>query len=133
MLRHEYLYEIGIKDKDIMSNGYNLEEDEGRKDRFLKSRQKYGFDDKETWNLDTAFIQWLYERLRMYEDVAIVDLDFHKFDIHGEEKTQRECIEIILDKIEYIIKDDDTWSDNYYKNLKEICYIWGEIIPAMWW
>lgn len=46
-----------------------------------KQRKKYGFDNRECFNLDTEFELWLYAHLKMYLHDAkkIVDLDFHKF------------------------------------------------------
>lgn len=77
---HKYLEELGIKATDIcIPNSENTED--SRMPRFLDQREKYGFDERETWSLDYTFACWLYEHLKMYLDVNCVDLEFYKFDI----------------------------------------------------
>ena len=132
MQNHKYLTDAGLKKEEIMQNlcGDN---DSRRKD-WKEERKIYGFDNRETWGLDTTFIQWLYERLMMYKDVAseVVNLKFHTFTIDGKKMTQEECIDKLIDLLEGLLHSDG-WEDDYVSKLKEVCHIWGEILPAMWW
>ncbi len=134
MQKHKYLTDLGLKDNEIMQN--ICEPDEDREPRWKEQREKYGFDDRETWGLDVSFCQWLYERLMMYKEIGgqTIDLNFHKFNIYGNNMTQLECIDMIIELlIPYLTHLDDIDNKHYFKDLEKICYIWGKILPAMWW
>lgn len=118
---------------------------------FEKEREIYGFDNRETWNLDTVFYMWLYERLKMFVEIGgqVVDLNFHKFDFKGKEYTQLELINMMIERLEYYFNEDarDSKIDEYrkqgmgifeadnkaYEPVKEIGEIWALVLPAMWW
>ena len=38
-----------------------------RQGRWKKERKKYGFDERQTWNLNTTMIELLYERVMMFK------------------------------------------------------------------
>lgn len=81
-MSHRYLNDIGIESID--SCVFNSEDRDGDNDRlnyFLKQREEYGFDDRETWSLDYTSAGWLYSHLLMYKEIGgeVVDLNFHKF------------------------------------------------------
>lgn len=133
MKKHKYLTDLGISESDIMQN--ICEPDPKREVKWKKQEEEYGFDDRETWALDISFCQWLYERLMMYKEIAgkVVNLEYYKFDIHGSKMSQIECIDAILELLKPNLLNNN-FLDNFYQNdLKEICYIWGKILPAMWW
>lgn len=118
---------------------------------FEKEREIYGFDNRETWNLDTVFYMWLYERLKMFVEIGgqVVDLNFHKFDFKGKEYTQLELINMMIERLEYFFNEDarDSKINEYrkqgmgifeadnkaYEPIKEIGEIWALVLPAMWW
>ena len=89
---------------------------------------------KECWNLDSAFVNWLNIRLKIYKHDAgkIVNLEYHKFDYDGKEWTQLELIDKLIHLTDEM-KHTDTWNTNYIPLLNQICEIWKELIPAMWW
>lgn len=128
-MNHKYLEEI----IDIKDTPYGWAENTGRDEMWKEQRDKYGFDERETWSLDSAFIYWLYERLRMFDEVNCINTDFHTFDINDKKLTQQECIDEMIVKC----KDYITYQgvdDNYSYNLKnEILDIWKECIHSMWW
>ena len=68
-VRHAYLEEFGWPRKRCGTNFTSTE------DYMLQEQRKYGFDRRETYNLGDMFAQWLYERLRMYLDVASKKID----------------------------------------------------------
>lgn len=122
-----------------------------RDETFEKEREIYGFDNRETWSLDTVFYMWLYERLKMFVEIGgqVVDLNFHKFDFKGKEYTQLELINMMIERLEYFFNEDarDSKIDEYrkqgmgifeadnkaYEPIKEIGEIWALVLPAMWW
>lgn len=83
-MRHKYLNDIGIKSTDTCVFSTTERESLKRASRAMrmkKQRKKYGFDERETWELGYTLITWLYSHLMMYKDVSICDLEYHKFDI----------------------------------------------------
>ena len=99
---------------------------------WLKEREEYGFDNRETWNLDRIFIEWIYTRIMMYKECCILDLNYHKFAYKDLELTQGEIIDKILELAKEILLDIN--NDNlFYNNSREICDLWKEILPYMWW
>lgn len=135
--KHKYLNDIGIPSTDpCIFNTADTSDD--RMDRFVAQREKYGFDDRETWNLDYTMASWIYSHLRMLLDVSIVDLEYHKFDIPALEDiplkdreyfpgttipkrctreivksnvTEKECIEEICKYLAFFLVDNDIDED----------------------
>lgn len=134
-MRHAYLEKLGcehIYEADIDAN----DPDEGRKTLWAAQRQKYGFDDRETWNLNTCFYAWLYERLQMYLDRAstVINLEYHTFEYDGKTYTQKEMIEQICEIIEYYFSDKyNDWDKNDEEYVSNIEKMWAVVMPAMWW
>lgn len=132
-MAHKYLEDLGINLEDT-PYGYSQSEDLELES--AQQRETYGFDDRETWSLNTTFVYWIYERVMMYKEVAEdnIDLEYHIFEIEGETLTQLECIESILEKCEIIMTEPDGFNDaDRYTLTQEILVIWKEIISAMWW
>ncbi len=109
--------------------------DDPRQEKWTQEREEYGFDERETWDLDSAFYCWLYERLKMYLDVNCVDLTYHKFEYEGEELTQQECIDRMIHGCEIYFKQQNDWniSEEDQKAINDIAKIWAIVLPAMWW
>ena len=131
---------MGRKYLDDIGEDYSwVWEPEGseRDELFEKEREIYGFDSRETWSLDYVFYMWLYERLKMYIEYAgeIVNLNYHKFDFKGEEYTQLELINMMIERLESYFKKEDLFvsSEEEYEPIKEIGEIWALVLPAMWW
>ena len=129
-MARKYLDDLGVT-KDC----YMFSTDDPRQPRFDKQKEEYGFDERETWALDLAFYYWLYERLKMYLDVNIADLTFHKFEYEGETLTQEECINRMLKGCEIYFKDGEKWtlSEENQKAIDDVAKIWAIVLPAMWW
>lgn len=96
------------------------------------------FDERDTFNLDHTLIMWLYERLRFFQDKAsqIVNFDFHKFDVDGEELTQRECIDRMVEDCKAIVAALDAYEEGLdaadaAKN--DLFKVLSEVYWAMWW
>lgn len=89
---------------------------------------------RDCWNLDAVFIKWLNEHLKTYLHDAnkVINLEYHTFQYHDKEYTQKELIEILIVLTDELMTED-AWDDVYIENLKEMTTIWGIILPAMWW
>ena len=102
-----------------------------RQGKWKRERKKYGFDERQTWNLSTTMIELLYERVMMFKEISFVDLDFHRIIIDNEEKTQSEWINIIIGLCEnYLVEDDTDETDELEVRIWEI---WSKISWHMWW
>lgn len=110
-----------------------LGKEDKRWKRWKKQRKKYGFDDRETWNLDQMFVEWIYTRFKMYKEIGgqVIDLSFHKFDYNGKKITQEEAIDIILEACEHCLISNNDLLDNSLP--EEIYILIGRVMPAMWW
>lgn len=132
MIKFKYLDELGIPIDHYFTNF--MGDDDPREERWAKQREEYGFDDRETWNLDKIMIEWIYTRFKMYLEIGgeVVDLNFTEvlFPYKDKELTQKEAIEIVLDKAEEVLINDLD-SSLFYTD--EIMLLLGRLMPAMWW
>lgn len=105
-----------------------------QKKRWKKERKKYGFDQRDTWNMDTTMIELLYERIRMYLEVTIVDLDYHKILINGTEGTLRYWLHVLLVLCAEFLTEDEDYSKIDDGTLsRKIWNIWAELDAYVWW
>ena len=136
MQRCKYLDELGIK---IEKYGTNFtDEEDKRSNEWKQQRELYGFDERETWNLNEIFIQWIYTRVKMYKEISCVNTEYHKITYQDKEITQGEAIDRILELAKEILQNDFYSTDikvieMIYNNSREICDLWKEILPLMWW
>lgn len=125
---NKYIEDLGVKFKDTPDSWV----DKTNK-KIINQREIYGFDESETWSLDTTFAIWLYSRVKMFKEKAsnMIKLDFHKFLIDGKEYTQIEVIDQILANTgEYLTSGTNT--DDLNKLVKAT-ELFAKILPAMWW
>ena len=102
----------------------------------IKKKKNKSIIHKECWNLDVSFYKWLEKRLPIYlEDAnAVIELDTYKFDIFGQELTQREVIKAMISDLKYILNPKvSDWSKEYDDTVNHLMKCWSEVIEAMWW
>lgn len=128
-MSRKYLEDIAPK---IKPQGYHDNSDY-RHQRWLEQEKIYGFNDKETWDLDKTFAELIYERLTMYKKIGgeVVNLTCHEFDIDGVTLTLEECIEIILTNCEMAIRSDNP--DTYTEHMDKVWGFMKEIHWCLWW
>ena len=130
MQKCKYLDDLGLKQEKYGTNF--VPDDDTRATRWAEQKETYGFDDRETWTLDWLFIEWIYTRVMMFTEVNNIDTTFHKISYKDKEITQEEGINKLLDLCKQcLLKGDE--DDEYFDNLREICDIWKELLPHMWW
>lgn len=136
-MAHKYLDDIGVtSNQDRWWFNDDQYPDDKRLNKWEMEREVYGFDDRETWDLQSSFYLWLYERLMKYVESAspIVNLEYHKFEYKGKEYTQIEMIDMMLERLKFFFSssyvDFDPESE---KKVQEIGEIWAIVLPAMWW
>lgn len=128
---------IKFKDKINYTSMYNtLEEDKtGRKERFQKQREDFGFDEREIWNLNNTTIMWLYAHLKRF-------VAWNCCDLYDKDRTNMYLVKRILkdedgfymyDKIDFV-RNDDTENESYtmvkFKK-EEVRLSIGEIIDLI--
>lgn len=130
---HKYLDDAGIPENHRPWSWCG--EQDPRAETWAKEREIYGFDSRETWSLDTTFYLWLYEHLQMFKDYSkIVDLGYHTFKYEGQEYTQEQLIDMMLERIRFCFSDEYDQNDpERYNYVHEIEKIWVIVLPAMWW
>lgn len=125
----KYLDDIGVMQRPDTWN-----KDDGRQEQWAKEQEEYGFDERETWALNFSFYLWLYERLKRFVDVCCIDLDYHKFQYNGAEYTQRQMIDMMIERLEFSFKPEyNDFDEKQYTYVSEIEKIWAIVLPAMWW
>lgn len=100
-----------------------------RNRRWQAQRTRYGFDDRQTWSLDYAMTELLYERLQMFLQFSdpVIDLDHHKFSFEDHEYTQREAIKELIRMGKKILQEsEEDLSPRFW-------LLWATVSPAMWW
>ena len=130
MQKCKYLDDLGLKIEEYGTNF--MSDDDSRKENWAIEREEYGFDGRETWNLDKIFIEWIYTRVKYYKEHTCADMDFYKFKYKDNVITQNEVINKILELAKQILLDIDN-NELFVKNSREICDLWKEILPYMWW
>ena len=101
---------------DNYTNNYTSKEFEESRKRWAKQRERWGFDSRETWNLDFTIACFVYPRLKFFRDTVE---NWHPIELD----TNEEWIEILdkmLKSFEYIITDKllDTHTNEEYNTIK---------------
>ena len=131
-----YLKEIGIE---LKETPWGWNKGDLREKYWIEEIHEDGFDERETWDLNFTMNLLLYERLSKYKEIAkgIVDLSFHTFEYNGEELTQEECIDKILEglRLELTLKPFDKKREEQETTdkIESIWKIYDLIKYALWW
>lgn len=124
---NKYLNDIGV------SLNYGISEDDSRQDEWRKEREIYGFDERDTWGLDSTMIMLLYERVKYFVEFAPVDLTSNKITIDEETKTLEEWLSTLTNVCEKYLSQESTRMDKIYDYQFEIWTIWRSVSGFMWW
>lgn len=127
----KYLEELGLTSEDFYEN-WGKEDD--RQEKWKVQRETYGFDERATWSLDTVIYQFLYERLRMYNEVNKVVTTFHKYDYKGEVLSIQGCIDRMIEGLEIVIKSKGVVEkDEDMEKINDIFPILNICKFDLWW
>lgn len=128
---HKFLDDIGF-DLDWGTDG------DKRNSIWAEQREKYGVDERDTWNLDITMMALLYERLMLYKKVAneIIDLEFHEIEVeyNGESNTLTllDWIDRLLEMLEHYLTSNTVLEEEEYSSHKIWTY-WSQLSAYMWW
>lgn len=128
-MKRKYLEDLGV---DIKNTPYGYCQNDHRQPKWDKQKEIYGFDSRETWNLDTAFIYWLYERLSMYNEVNIIDTQYRKFEIGDETLTFQQCIDELLQLTKRYITESLN-SNETEKCIDRVLILFRTCFFSLWW
>lgn len=131
---HKYLKDIGVCIENT-PYGFGGDKDPRNKD-WEQEKEIYGFDNRETWCMDVAFYCWLYERLMMFNEVNIINTNFHTIDINDRKLTLQQCIDEMIEGCKVFLTTDDYYysaTDEERKKVDNVLVIWKECISYMWW
>lgn len=129
--RNKYLEELGLTPREY---GVNFLDNKDSRFKDWKIQQaKYGFDERETWNYDTIFVEQLYSHFKMYLDVASVNLSYHTFSYGKKTLTQKQAMELICKQCEdYLLAENETKRDLTIFSAKTMTLL-GKLMPTIWW
>lgn len=129
--RNLFMERLGLKRHQYGTNFcYGIDK---RRKQWRRERQLFGFDNRETWNLNHLFIEWLYSHLIMFNKVNIIDTSYYKFEWQGKEITHQEAIDLIVKACKKYLKDVDEEHPEYFQEVCDLMPLWGMILPHMWW
>ena len=120
-MKHKYLRELNLTSGEIFPFG---ESDYPE------------MDPRDTFSLDMTLALWLYERLRYLQEEAskIVDYSFHKFEIDGEQLTEMQCMERMIEDCRTLIVSDDIKEQDKRVAVKDDLFkVLSKVYFALWW
>lgn len=99
-----------------------------REDKWKEFREKYGFDIRDTWNLNTVLMIFIFERVSAYNEFNCVDTTFHKREYDGVEITFQDALDrIIAGSRLYNMKDIED------KLVKDVLPLFNLFLDCFWW
>ena len=99
----------------------------------------HDFDERDTFNLDVSLLMWLYECLRFFQDeasktVVMDDPTWHTFEIDGEQLTQLQCIDRMVEDCKVaLLSDDFEERDKMDAAMRDLFKVLNEVYWCMWW
>ena len=153
MKHYKYLDDLNVPVEEQYMNWMQTVLPCGRSKAWKEQREIYGFDDRETWNWNSDYMDYVYLHLKRYNEVNIVDLEFHHVKHNGVEYSIQEAIDKILYWYEHTfypnkeLKYEDFYKENNeesYKTFAEAVTKWNDeledmlilfarIIGFLWW
>lgn len=126
------LEKLNLKERDYAKQKHSK--------RWLKEKKRYGFDPRETRNMEHYFYKWLYERVKLYKKLAFKksNIENTSIIISGVELTQSEWIDILIDNLEYLLSQNinelsDSEMQRYFDRSNKSIDIWKRLMFYMWW
>ena|SRR5699024_231992 len=127
----KFIDELGIKHEKTPQGWAN--HDLIRRRKWEIQREKWGFDERETWDLSYSFILWLYERLKVYNEINIVDTEAVSYVFKGKIITFQECIERMLKGCEIYLTKDTYRTEEDIKKIDETLKLFTLCFYDLWW
>lgn len=122
------------KRKEFVYNPTTKEKDKKRRRLFKEQKEKYGFDEREIWNLEFTTITWLYAHLKRLKKWGHSDLygdnifGYCKVDFIKKDKENNYVYNVVLDSYEYADPETGEKGKNEFHKIefefeeKKVCY-----------
>ena len=120
-MKHKYLQELNLMRESIFPFG---ESDYPE------------MDPRDTFSLDHTLALWLYERLRYLQEEAsqVVDYTFYTFEIGGEQLTEMQCMERMIEDCRILIVSDYYEEEDKIVAAKDDLFkVLSKVYFALWW
>jgi hypothetical protein len=135
MIYNQFLEDIGLTQDQYSTNF--VSDDDPRAETWIKEKKEYGFDSRETWNMDHIFTEWLYSRLMMFNqtngtkdtDTVLCIKEINPNTSYSIDK----WIDLIITACKYTLKAE-TWTPaEIYANMamEEAITIFSRILPYL--
>jgi len=107
---------------EIKQDGYKMDipVDDERREVWSDERQKFGFDGRDTWSLDTTMTEMMYERLNMYYEKAdkVIVLETYTYEFEDKTYNRRELILMMIEDAKFYLSFeygviDELQNDNF--------------------
>lgn len=141
MQKNSYLDELGVPAEKQYANMYSG--NDLLQSFWAKQREEFGFDERETYDLEHCFVEWLYCHLRMYKER--ISKEQYNFNLlcmitvgEGDPITLSQAIDYILERLEKALNNmyDKVANWTYVRKdkklaegIKEAMLMWAEIAP----
>ncbi len=134
-INRTFIDELGIKFEDTPQGWCSTSEEAcSREEMWQRQRDEWGFDERETWSLDYTFKLWLYERLKVYNEINTVDTTYNKFKFNGELITLQDCLDRMINGLEKVLKyREDTSHGPGKDTMDDVLNIFTLCFGGLWW
>ena len=152
LINYKALQDLGVSKKNCFTNWILLDNHDisfRKRLKYKKLKNKYGIDDRETWNWGDEYIDYIYIHLKRFNEINNVDFEAEEITFEDETMSVQEAIDEILYWLEhfYYPNKDDTidinkykdytkYNEDIYKWLKQkhrIIQLFAEIIEHLTW
>jgi len=102
--------------------------DDSRQEQWKEEQKRYGFDERETWNLEFTFVAWIYPRLKMFRE--------RNFGCPGSVTLDEwhEILDEMIDGFESYLKDKKgIASEEMIKKTEKSLELFKEWFWDLWW
>lgn len=129
MQRNEFLDNIGIP---IINYGVNWQT--GDSEEMSEQRRRYGFDMRETFNLNDTYAEWLYSHLMLYMQIVprVIDLTDVTVRVKGEQYSLERVLREILELLRSGLTEQDS-EKRKWKLIRKATKLWSKVLPWVWW
>ena len=110
-----------INEKNYYGHALDLDKNDERIEKYNKQREDDGFDDTETWNLNTSISAYIIPRLRRLTEIQENDI-VEPYDGY--------FLELKLLLISFDSYKKDSWDTEAIKNIQ---IIFPKVFPYLWW
>ena len=134
MKKNKYLDRIGIRRENYGANFIK-----GRKVQRFIERLRYGFDYRDTVNMEMRTAEWLYSRLKMLTEKTMDDLTYNHVEFEGRTYTIEEAFDRIMNACKefllscqngdfYLEPDEHEEAERIYEELQASVRLWSVVM-----